>query len=165
MKHDGGYYYLHQNGTLLWKPAIVVDADPHYFESPFVKTVWRVDRQDGGGRARFWIILLEALVKGLSQEGAWSFIHRYNLDLEDMSRFLAFWTEDLTEEQAKGMGDYFHLVGVDGVAWMNWFQEERAPKPDQDFFAKMPRATTWQPEQQGMVGPPEMEDEGHDPVR
>lgn len=41
-----GYYYLHTNGDLIWKPAIVVDSDPGYFDSPFVKKVWRIDTED-----------------------------------------------------------------------------------------------------------------------
>lgn len=35
-----GYVYRHQNSTLHWKPALVVDSDPDYFNSPFVVEVW-----------------------------------------------------------------------------------------------------------------------------
>ena len=37
-----GYYYEHQNGRIIFKNAVVVDMDPHYFDSPFVKRVWRI---------------------------------------------------------------------------------------------------------------------------
>lgn len=36
------YYYLHENGKVIHKPAIVVEMDPDYFDSPFVKKVWAV---------------------------------------------------------------------------------------------------------------------------
>jgi len=37
-----GYYYLHTNGQIIWKPAVVKEYDPEYFESPFVVKYWRV---------------------------------------------------------------------------------------------------------------------------
>ena len=37
-----GYYYLHTNGQIIWKAAMVVDCDPCYFDSPFVVKYWRV---------------------------------------------------------------------------------------------------------------------------
>lgn len=36
------YYYLHENGEVIWKPAQVTDNDPDYFVSPFVKKVWTI---------------------------------------------------------------------------------------------------------------------------
>ncbi len=41
-----GYFYLHTNGDLIWKPAIVVDSEPGYFDSPFVKRVWKIDTEN-----------------------------------------------------------------------------------------------------------------------
>ena len=41
-----GYYYLHINGDLIWKPATVVDSDPGYFDSPFIKKVWELDTEN-----------------------------------------------------------------------------------------------------------------------
>lgn len=40
-----GYYYEHENGTVHWKPYIVVDmggGPEEYFDSPFVKRWWKV---------------------------------------------------------------------------------------------------------------------------
>jgi hypothetical protein len=34
------YYYLHENGEIIWKPAIVAVNDPEYFHSPYVKKLW-----------------------------------------------------------------------------------------------------------------------------
>lgn len=36
------YYYLHENGQVIWKSARVTDNDPDYFVSPFVKKVWEI---------------------------------------------------------------------------------------------------------------------------
>ncbi len=35
-----GWIYRHTNGSLHWKPSIVFDMDPSYFESPLVAEVW-----------------------------------------------------------------------------------------------------------------------------
>jgi len=40
-----GYYYLHVNGQILWKPSILVDSDPNYFDSPYVVKYWYIDSQ------------------------------------------------------------------------------------------------------------------------
>lgn len=40
------YYYLHENDTVIWKPAVVAQIDPEYFNSPFVKKVWTI-REEG----------------------------------------------------------------------------------------------------------------------
>lgn len=41
--HTRTYFYEHENGTIIRKPAIVVESggDPaEYFDSPFVKRWW-----------------------------------------------------------------------------------------------------------------------------
>ena len=38
-----GYYYLHVNGSVIWKPKIVVESDPQYFESNMVVSYWKVE--------------------------------------------------------------------------------------------------------------------------
>ena len=47
-KTDGvhNYYYLHEDGTVIWKPAVIVQIDPNYFDGPFVKKVWTIRTQD-----------------------------------------------------------------------------------------------------------------------
>ena len=37
------YIYLHTNGNLIMKSAVAVEADESYFDSPFVKQVWRIE--------------------------------------------------------------------------------------------------------------------------
>ena len=52
-----GYYYLHTNGDLIYKKAVVVDHDPNYFDSPFVRKVWPIDLKS---RAKLYSFLIEA---------------------------------------------------------------------------------------------------------
>lgn len=59
-----GFYYLHENGDLIFKPQMVVESDPNYFDSPFVKRVWSLDLTD---RKCAWKIVLEALANGANQ--------------------------------------------------------------------------------------------------
>ena len=35
-------YYLHTNGHIILKSAIVYESDPEYFISPFVRKVWYI---------------------------------------------------------------------------------------------------------------------------
>jgi len=41
-----GYYYLHTNGQIIWKPFIVVESDPEYFNSPYVVKYWKVKSEE-----------------------------------------------------------------------------------------------------------------------
>lgn len=41
-----GYYYLHTNGSTIWKPSVVVRMDPEYFNSPFVVKVWEINSEE-----------------------------------------------------------------------------------------------------------------------
>ena len=55
------YYYLHTNGDLIGKNPFVVDSDTGYFDSDFVKRVWKTDTKK---RKTLWIMMLEALAMG-----------------------------------------------------------------------------------------------------
>lgn len=42
-----GYYYLHsENKKLIFKPRIVVETDPGYFNSPYVLRVWEISNKE-----------------------------------------------------------------------------------------------------------------------
>lgn len=43
-----GYWYLHENGERIYKPAVVVQSvgARDYFDSPFVKKYWMGSRDD-----------------------------------------------------------------------------------------------------------------------
>ena len=45
-EYKEGYYYLHTNGSLIWKNSIVVESDPLYFVSTFVVKYWKIDNND-----------------------------------------------------------------------------------------------------------------------
>lgn len=81
---NDGYYYLHTNGNLIFKPAIVVD-DPEYFDSPFVKKVWRVDVKD---RLCSWKIVLEGLSMGCSIPRARELAGKWKLTFKDSIELL-----------------------------------------------------------------------------
>jgi len=40
------YYYLHINGSLIPRNPFVVDSDPLYFESDFVRKFWRINNKE-----------------------------------------------------------------------------------------------------------------------
>ena len=44
-----GAYYLHKNGSLIWKNAIVFNNNPGYFDSPFVKAVFYIPKNSPTG--------------------------------------------------------------------------------------------------------------------
>lgn len=41
-----GYYYLHVNEQIIWKPKIVFEMDPEYFNSDMVVKVWKVENEE-----------------------------------------------------------------------------------------------------------------------
>ena len=115
---DKHYYYLHTNGDLIHKSAFVVDSDPQYFDSDFVKKVWTINTED---RGTLWILLTEALAMGArkdrikelqekwgaTNEDAQVFAERAGLVLKmDGNQWCAHFSdfENLQESQA-GFGD------------------------------------------------------------
>ncbi len=82
---EGGYYYLHTNGNLIFKPVSVVDYDPCYFDSPFVKKFWRLDFTD---RFDAWRLILEALSMGCRVERAKELAQKWGLTFEDSVELL-----------------------------------------------------------------------------
>lgn len=96
MKH---YYYLHVNGELISKPAIVVDMDPDYFDSDMVKRVWCIDTEK---REDAWTLLVEALAEGASVERVAILADHWGCNEEDLPNYLLANMKP-TEEQRKGM--------------------------------------------------------------
>jgi hypothetical protein len=74
------YYYLHTNGDLIGKPPIVVDSDPSYFDSPFVKKVWEIDTEE---RMTCWTLILEALASGARVGRVRELTKKWNCDKAD----------------------------------------------------------------------------------
>ena len=75
-----GYYYLHTNGDLIYKPAAAVETDDEYFESPYVKHVWTINLKDRGD---CWKIVLEALSMGCQISRAKELAEKWKMDFND----------------------------------------------------------------------------------
>lgn len=56
-----GYYYLHTDGSLIWKRYLGGDQVADFRESPFVRHFWPLDIND---RETAWTMLVEALALG-----------------------------------------------------------------------------------------------------
>ena len=78
------YYYLHTNGDLIHKPASVVDGDPGYFDSDFVRKVWKVGLED---RAAAYLVLLEAAAMGARKDRVDQLIEHWGMTDEDCLTF------------------------------------------------------------------------------
>ena len=81
-----GYYYLHsESKDLIFKPEIVVDSDPEYFNSPFVQKVWHIDTSN---REDAWRIVLESLALGIKLERAKELSRKWGCNYEDSHEML-----------------------------------------------------------------------------
>jgi len=115
------YYYLHTNGDLIGKNPVVVDADPGYFDSPFVRRTWRVDLTDRGS---CWRMVLEALAAGAQIDRIKGLAAKWGLDQRDSVEFL---TRAMpTKEMQKGLEIFVkEILGLDVDAYWKWFIEQR----------------------------------------
>jgi len=106
-----GYYYLHTEGNLIFKPAIIAD-DPHYFDSPFVKKVWCLDKTD---RLCAWKIVLEALSMGCSISRARELAGKWKLTFDDSIELLKRTPRnEITEAMTKGMDIFIkEILGME----------------------------------------------------
>ena len=112
-----GYYYLHTNGDLIYKPAIVVESEPGYFDSDFVKKFWCFNSADRKGP---WTIALESLAMGARIERVKELAGKWGLTLEDFYEFMM--RSAPTEEVAAGI-----II----------FAEKILGIPEEDFWDKM----------------------------
>ncbi len=82
-----GYFYLHsESRDLIYKPAIVVDSDPQYFDSPFVLKHWPSDSKN---RADAWTIALESLALGANALRVKELATKWGLTFDDFLEFMA----------------------------------------------------------------------------
>jgi len=101
MSNDG-FYYLHTNGSLIFKPAAVAASKyDTYFISDFVKHVWELDLSD---RLCAWRIVLEALSMGCSIPRARELAGKWKLTFEDSIELLKRTPRnEVTEAMTEGM--------------------------------------------------------------
>jgi hypothetical protein len=98
------YYYLHTNGDLIAKNPSVVDSDACYFDSPFVKKVWKINLTD---RKDAWKLVLEALALGCRIDRANELAHKWNLTFEDSIEMLSHVpTEEITDLMRTGLDKF-----------------------------------------------------------
>ena len=79
------YYYLHTNGDLIGKNPVVVDSDASYFDSDFVKKVWKIDTDK---RETLWTMMLEALALGARIGRVKELAEKNNCDRADSIKML-----------------------------------------------------------------------------
>lgn len=96
---DDGYYYLHTNGSLLWKRFRPED------DSSFVVRVWTVDRTN---RLNAWTICIEAKALGANPKRIAELAEKWGLTDED------------GQELVKHSGGHFGLFR-DGNQWCATF--------------------------------------------
>jgi len=80
------YYYLHTNGELIYKPAIVVESDTEYFESDCVRKFWPVDLDQ---RESAYVMLIEAAALGARMSRVLELAAKWGMDGDDGIVFLA----------------------------------------------------------------------------
>ena len=100
---EDGFYYLHENGNLIFKPAIVAN-DPSYFDSPFVKKVWHVDSTN---RLNAWKIVLEGFFYGANVDRLKELANKWALTFEDSVELLKRTRkEERTEAMTGGLPSF-----------------------------------------------------------
>ena len=96
------YYYLHTNGSLIFKPH----GDPIDFDdSDLVKAYWHCNIQD---RSSAWKILLEALALGAKESEVTRLANKWKCDYNDSIEMLK--RCESTELMKKGMTRYIPLI-------------------------------------------------------
>ena len=124
-----GFYYLHENGDLIFK---VLSPDD---DSDFVKKVWVVDF---GNRLSAWILLLEALQAGARIERVRELAGKWHCTAEDLTKFLVGNLHP-TDIQVEGLYVYLrHIANVDPDQWLDWLAA--TPKGGEPDFVTMPRS-------------------------
>lgn len=78
-----GWYYLHQNGSLIYKRELGGTA-ADIRESPFAKAMWPVDQED---RESAWRICVEALAVGASPERVKELASKWKCDDDDAQEY------------------------------------------------------------------------------
>jgi len=100
-----GWYYLHENGALLYKPS--VDACADIRDSDLARGLWPMDPED---RAGAWRILVEAGAAGADPERVADLARQWSCDDRDAANY------------AKHVGANLFMDGTDWCATGLGFQ-------------------------------------------
>jgi hypothetical protein len=103
------YYYLHTNGDIIGKNPIVVDSDPLYFDSDFVKYVWLIDSEN---RDDAWDLVVTALAKGAQVGRVRELVSQWGLTKDDLGNYIFFVTSTgtPTNEQRYGVDLFIEKI-------------------------------------------------------
>ena len=77
-----GWYYLHENGALIYKPS--VDACADIRDSDFARGLWPMDPED---RAGAWRIVVEAGAAGANPERVADLARQWSCDDRDAAHY------------------------------------------------------------------------------
>jgi hypothetical protein len=122
------YYYLHENGELILKLPIVVESDPEYFNSPFVRKVWTIDM---GERSTLWRFILEAITLNASIERIRELMGKWAMTIEDSFEYIVR-TQDPGETMKSGLEkiivEIFKITVPEyfEVRLRQWFVDQKA---------------------------------------
>lgn len=109
---DGGWYYLHTNGELIWR-KFEPEAD-----SPFVKKAWPVDPTD---RLCAWKIILDGFFLGARVDRLKELAGKWGLAFEDSIKMLTRAPKDeVTDAMRGGLPSFVaHVLQITPEAyWM-----------------------------------------------
>lgn len=84
MNNIDGYYYLHQNGDLIWKKYLDNGQVADFRESDFVRMFWPLDLSDRGSA---WAFLVEALASGANKDRVFELAKKWKCTEEDAQEF------------------------------------------------------------------------------
>ena len=124
-----GYYYLHENGSLIYKPSIAVESDPDYFKSPFVKKYWKLEETDRGNA---WVIILEALALGANIDRVKELLAKWSMSFEDSIKMITRITP--TDDMKKGLNIFIkEILGMENDEfWIKGhgvYEKDKPKKP------------------------------------
>lgn len=122
-----GYYYLHTNGSIIYKRF-----NPSADDSDFVRRVWPID---GSSRECAWKIVLESLALGASLERVKELAGHWGCDIRDLVN--AMCRMEPSNEMRDGAKLFLEkVVGVDPDAFYDWLAA--TPKGSEPDWATAP---------------------------
>ena len=110
MATGAGWYYLHTNGDLIYKPSAV--GRPEVEPGGFVRKVWPIDTER---RETAWLLCIEAWALGARRDRVDELAAKWGLTDEDAQAFVAHATD-------KAGQPVFRLF-LDGTHWCATFHD------------------------------------------
>lgn len=125
---DKGYYYLHENGSLIFKSGIAYD-ESDLNGNPNVKRYWKVNIPVS--RPVLWTVYLESLKYGMDLKQAHKFAETHGLDVLDFYTYTGY--ESPTNDTLDGCVIFMELIADIGIDKFSEWLEENAGKDTPSF--------------------------------